>query len=199
MPNSHEEPFATVRVLVGVVNGWCWLSKCGETPYMYGPGSPFNALKHRDVSSTRTGPPTCNPRQCPNEQKPGVRTSSAAFRHFASVTSSTDPWISSRSSGWLRTSMAGSRMARTSRSLFAFPVMKLTTGRPPAMIGTVLVVTLEACEHQSKLVDSRSWGCLFCGHLVMGPRATMGQNHTWNRMVSMGRGKTGVRLGQAGG
>lgn len=31
--------------------------------YMYGPGSPFSALKHRQVSSTRTGPPTWGFRQ----------------------------------------------------------------------------------------------------------------------------------------
>ena len=28
----------------------------GQRAYMYGPGNPFNALKQRHVSSTRTGP-----------------------------------------------------------------------------------------------------------------------------------------------
>ena len=28
--------------------------------HMYGPGSPFNALKHRHVSSVITGPPICD-------------------------------------------------------------------------------------------------------------------------------------------
>jgi hypothetical protein len=52
-----EEPFT----------GWRWLirtwrthkrSKRSRGGYMYGPGRPFKALKQRQVSSTRTGPPT---------------------------------------------------------------------------------------------------------------------------------------------
>jgi hypothetical protein len=62
-------------------------------------------------------------------------TSSAARRHLSSVTSSSVPWISTRSSAWLATSIAGSSISLTSFSLFRLPVMKLTALR--AWLGAV--------------------------------------------------------------
>lgn len=83
---------------------------------MYGPGRSFIALKQRHVSSTSTGPLIC---RClvsegmdSNEQK-GLRTASAARRHLSVVTSSTVPWISTRSMFWFLSSMTPSRMAWT--------------------------------------------------------------------------------------
>lgn len=52
-------------------------------------------------------------------------TASAARRALSLVTSSTVPWISTRSTFWFRSSMTPSRMAWTSASLFLLPVMKL--------------------------------------------------------------------------
>lgn len=56
-------------------------------------------------------------------------TSSAARRHLSSVTSSRVPCTSIRSNAWLSTWMAGSKIAFTSASLLALPVMKLTMWR----------------------------------------------------------------------
>lgn len=52
-------------------------------------------------------------------------TASAARRALSLVTSSTVPWISTRSTFWFRSSMTPERMAWTSASLFLLPVMKL--------------------------------------------------------------------------
>jgi hypothetical protein len=57
------EAFMTDRLEEPLAGRWISVLSSGvQTPkaptYMYGPGSPFNALKQRHVSSTRTGPPT---------------------------------------------------------------------------------------------------------------------------------------------
>ena len=66
------------------------------------------------------------------------RTASAARRALSSVTSSTVPWISTRSTFWLRSSMTPSRIAWTSASLFLLPVIKFRC------LGTGVAVILVA-------------------------------------------------------
>mmetsp|Transcript_50782 Transcript_50782/g.124762 ORF Transcript_50782/g.124762 Transcript_50782/m.124762 type:complete len:218 (-) Transcript_50782:56-709(-) len=78
----------------------------------YTPGRPPRALKHSDVSSTRTGPPTA----C------------SAILHFSRATSSGSPCSSGRSSA--RASMRidlRSSIWRTSRSFFSLPVTNVIT------------------------------------------------------------------------
>jgi hypothetical protein len=53
-------------------------------------------------------------------------TASAALFALSFVTSSTVPWISTRSTFWFRSSMTPSRIAWTSASLFLLPVMKFS-------------------------------------------------------------------------
>lgn len=54
--DGFEKPFAER----GGINIWhgavLRMRSLGEETNMYGPGSPLSALKHRQVSSTRTGP-----------------------------------------------------------------------------------------------------------------------------------------------
>ena len=80
---------------------------------MYTPGSPPSALKHSDVSSTSTGPPTC----C------------AARRHLARDTSSGSPCSSGRSSLAERSGNGhlSPKMAVTSSSFFRLPVTNVSS------------------------------------------------------------------------
>lgn len=58
------------------------------------------------------------------------RTISAARRHLSIDTSSIVPWISRRSRLWFFSSTSSPRIARTSASLFALPVMKFNSLGP---------------------------------------------------------------------
>lgn len=53
-PKLFKKPFAVENYLVKLS---CTSARYGLT-YMYGPGSSFNALKYKPVSSTSTGPLT---------------------------------------------------------------------------------------------------------------------------------------------
>lgn len=59
-----------------------------------------------------------------NMDTKGTHTSSAARRHLSAETSSMVPWISTRSSACVRSSIVSPRMALASLSLLALPVMK---------------------------------------------------------------------------
>ena len=84
----------------------------------------FSSLNHKRMAlfllATRS--PICNAKI---DGKINKLTASAALRALSLVTSSTVPWISTRSTFWFRSSMTPSRMAWTSASLFLLPVMKL--------------------------------------------------------------------------
>lgn len=81
-------------------------------------------------------------------------TISAAFRHFATVTSSILPWSSSISYAWLWTSTAGSKIAFTSRNLFALPVIKYTCG---AIVeeGIVSIIWMNGSQRILRIRDRR--------------------------------------------
>lgn len=97
---------------------------------MYGPGSPLSALKHRHVSSTKTGPPTWAHALGPTERNErGVgyewlHTAAAALLHLSFEISSMVPWISTNSNEQLFSGMIPPRIALTSASFFVLLVMK---------------------------------------------------------------------------
>lgn len=96
--------------------------------YIYGPGSSFNALKHKLVSSTSTGPLSYKTLATVLKDNYQVRrqTASAARRHLSAEISSIVPWISTKFNAWLCRSTVLPRMAFTTESLFLFPVIKLS-------------------------------------------------------------------------
>lgn len=68
MANVLKEPFAVTRLVMvffkqdyhgfgNKTERYTGPRRRERLTYMYGPGSPFRALKQRHVSSTRTGPP----------------------------------------------------------------------------------------------------------------------------------------------
>mmetsp|Transcript_19559 Transcript_19559/g.54351 ORF Transcript_19559/g.54351 Transcript_19559/m.54351 type:complete len:243 (-) Transcript_19559:339-1067(-) len=83
---------------------------------MYGPGMPLSALKHREVSSVRTAPPT----------------RSAASLHFSAAISSGSPCSSGRSIFWFVMANGNGvpllRICCTSSSFFLLPVTKVIVG-----------------------------------------------------------------------
>jgi hypothetical protein len=91
--------------------------------FMYTPGKPPSALKHKEVSSTSTGPRSC----------------SAARRHFSRATYSGSPCSSGRSS-FTESSGKGKRSPRiciTSSNFFLLPVTNLMV--VGSMVGRKLV------------------------------------------------------------
>jgi len=106
------------------------------TTYIYGPGNPFNATNSNPVSSVRAGPLIYLSPQAfvvrhtniyINSSQTLAHTASTALRHLSLAMSSDVPWISGRSRACDCSSrpLTSPRMARTSVSLLALPVMKL--------------------------------------------------------------------------
>lgn len=99
---------------------------------MYGPGRPLSAVKARQVSSTRTGPPTWLNASVYQLQHYSLNacvshTRSTARRHLSLEMSSMVPWISTRSNERLLNGTMSPRMACTSASLLLLPVMKFNS------------------------------------------------------------------------
>jgi hypothetical protein len=112
---------------------------------IYGPGSPPSALKHNEVSSTMTGPPT----------------SLAASTHFCAEISSGSPCSSGRSIFCEMISTGNEppvlRIALTSSSFLALPVTKVTFGRPAVAIAmaTSLLAVAVVLRRRTVLAECR--------------------------------------------